>query len=202
MSDLLYCHACETKAGCRSVGRCQLQRTPASERNAQMHPLEGYAAPQEKKASGEKYGALVGAIECPGVGEAPAVAAPSSNNDKGREAGEALFNALGQACVARILRADANCEPPSDVLLRLEAIILERDELRLARSAITAREVVCTKGEYAELANNSRRYEWLRDNMRRMPMGEAGARHFFDQPGTMSFQEAVDEARALADRGD
>ena len=57
------------------------------------------------------------------------------------------------------------------------------------------RDVACTKGEYAGLVHNSRRYEYLRDHMRRMPLGEAGTRHFFDQPGTVSFQEAVDEAR-------
>jgi hypothetical protein len=60
---------------------------------------------------------------------------------------------------------------------------------------VKVKEVVLLASEYAELLNNARRYQWLRDNMRRMPMGEAGARYFFDQPGTMSFQEAVDAAR-------
>jgi hypothetical protein len=55
-------------------------------------------------------------------------------------------------------------------------------------------EVVLLASEYAQLVKDARRYEWLRDHMRRMPLGEAGTRHFFDQPGTMSFQEAVDEA--------
>jgi hypothetical protein len=63
------------------------------------------------------------------------------------------------------------------------------------------RDVACTKGEYVSLVNNSRRYEYLRDHMRRMPLGEAGTRHFFDQPGTVSFQEAVDEARSVPSDG-
>jgi hypothetical protein len=66
------------------------------------------------------------------------------------------------------------------------------------QSAIGARQVdkqvVLQASEYGELAKNARRYEWLRDHMRRMPLGERGIRHFFDQPGTMSFQEAVDAA--------
>jgi hypothetical protein len=56
------------------------------------------------------------------------------------------------------------------------------------------KDVALRRGEYAQLVYDARRYEWLRDNMRRMPMGQSGQRHFFDQPGTMSFQEAVDEA--------
>jgi hypothetical protein len=79
---------------------------------------------------------------------------------------------------------------------------LERELAELRAATIDPkRQVVCMIGEYKQLAFNSRRYEWLRDHMRRMPMGRAGTRHFFDQPGTMSFQEAVDEAiRALKDK--
>ena len=57
------------------------------------------------------------------------------------------------------------------------------------------KKIVLQASEYVGLVYNSRRYEWLRDNMRKMPLGEAGTRHFFDQPGTMSFQEAVDVER-------
>lgn len=54
------------------------------------------------------------------------------------------------------------------------------------------KEVTLLASEYAQLVRDARRYERLRDHMRRMPMGEAGVRYFFDQPGSMSFQEAVD----------
>ena len=47
-----------------------------------------------------------------------------------KNAGEHMYHALGRACIARILRADVLCEPPLDVLLRLECIISERDHLR------------------------------------------------------------------------
>jgi hypothetical protein len=59
------------------------------------------------------------------------------------------------------------------------------------------RDVALIKGEYALLVHDARRYEFLRDHMRRMPLGEKGTRHFFDQSGALSFQEAVDEAKAL-----
>lgn len=59
---------------------------------------------------------------------------------------------------------------------------------------IARNEVIVLSSEYHQLAKDARRYEWLRDSMRRMPMGEKGTRHFFDQPDTLSFQEAVDEA--------
>lgn len=62
------------------------------------------------------------------------------------------------------------------------------------------RDVACTKGEYVGLVKDARRYEFLRDGMRRMPLGEAGTRHFFDQSGAVSFQEAVDEAMARSAR--
>ena len=47
-----------------------------------------------------------------------------------KNAGEHMYHALGRACIERILRADVLCEPPLDVLLRLECIISERDHLR------------------------------------------------------------------------
>ena len=52
-------------------------------------------------------------------------AAPST-----REDGLSMYQALGRMCIERILSADANCDPPLDVLLRLEAIIRERDALK------------------------------------------------------------------------
>ena len=44
----------------------------------------------------------------------------------------ALYDALTHGLIARILAADATCDPPHDVDLRLASIIMERDELRAA----------------------------------------------------------------------
>lgn len=44
--------------------------------------------------------------------------------------GGGLFAQLSKALVRRIMEADANCDPPTDVALRLESIIRERDYLR------------------------------------------------------------------------
>ena len=59
------------------------------------------------------------------------------------------------------------------------------------------RDVACTKGEYAQLVHNARRYEWLRDNMR-VSWDDKMVTHVFQAPTSMSFQEAVDLAMEAA----
>lgn len=68
-----------------------------------------------------------------------------------------------------------------------------------AAKGATTEEVTLLASEYTQLVKDARRYQWLRTNMRRMSMGEKGTRHFFDQPDSMSFQEAVDAASAARD---
>lgn len=88
-----------------------------------------------------------------------------------------------------------------------EKVAVALNRMWALRSAIAPtrqvdKQVTLQASEYAQLVYDARRYEWLRDNMRRMPLGETGTRHFFDQPSTMSFQEAVDVAKsATTDEG-
>lgn len=62
-----------------------------------------------------------------------------------------------------------------------------------AAKGAVVQEITILASEYAQLVRDARRYEWLRDNMRRFTTC-GGIRHFIDQPDSMSFQEAVDEA--------
>lgn len=54
------------------------------------------------------------------------------NWNQGRrvEPAPSLYDVLCKSIIARIMEADANCEPPTDIMLRLESIIRERDRLR------------------------------------------------------------------------
>ena len=47
------------------------------------------------------------------------------------EAGQAMYESLCRGLITRIMEADAKCDPPTDIDLRLASIIIERDALRL-----------------------------------------------------------------------
>ena len=76
----------------------------------------------------------------------------------------------------------------------LEKLYIEQTQCTPSAIRQIDKQVTIQASEHRELLYDAGRYRWLRDNMRRMPLGENGLRYFFDQPGTMSFQEAVDEA--------
>jgi len=44
--------------------------------------------------------------------------------------GNTLYNALCKQLISRIIEAESNCDPPSDIDLRLASIINERDYLK------------------------------------------------------------------------
>lgn len=62
--------------------------------------------------------------------------------------GEKMYMALARSVIRRIFEADANCDPPLDVLLRLESIIRERDALKAERTVSSGGEAEALAAAY------------------------------------------------------
>ena len=89
-------------------------------------------------------------------------------------AGEVLYLALGRACIERLMRADVQCEPLGDVMLRLETIIRRSEQLveATARADDTQRMLEAEHDAHMEChrraeasERDAKRYRWLRENM-------------------------------------